>query len=266
MRVVTQNLWGVRGDWEARRKVLQQGLHDLDADIVSFQEAIRRDGCDTARDLLGDDYEIVYQRNPEPDGQIAAIASKWPITKSDELDQHVTAQVDSANMTLVAEIHAPEPFGVVLVVNHLPYWKLTAAYERELQARAGAKFVEDLVGDRELHVIVASDLTDPPDSSSVRFWTGRQSLGGYGVSYRDAWESLHRDEPGDTYSPENANLIDHDWPFRRLDYILVRCGLHGGPTLEIKRCERIFDKPEAGVWGSDHYGVVADLEIPSGRT
>ena len=116
-----------------------------------------------------------------------------------------------------------------------------------------------------MHVIVASDLTDPPDSSSVRFWTGRQSIGGYSVSYRDAWESLHRDEPGDTYTPDNANLIDHDWPFRRLDYILVRCGLHGGPTLQVKRCEVIFDTAEDGVWGSDHYGVVADLEIPSRR-
>lgn len=262
MRVATQNLWGVRGDWQARRRVLKQGFAELDADIVCLQEAIRRDGCDTAPDLLGPDYHIVYQRSPEPDGQISAIASRWPIKKVDELDQHVTAQVDAANSTMVAEIEAPEPYGTVLVVNHLPYWKLSAAHERELQARAGAKFVEELIGDRDVHVIVGSDLTDPPDSSSVRFWTGRQSIGGYSVCYRDAWESAHRGEPGDTYTRENANLVDHDWPFHRLDYILVRCGLHGGPTLPITRCERIFHEPVDGVWGSDHYGVYAELAAP----
>ncbi len=29
-------------------------------------------------------------------------------------------------------------------------------------------------------------------------------------------------------------MEDGDWPFRRIDHILVRCGLHGGPTLEIR--------------------------------
>jgi endonuclease/exonuclease/phosphatase family metal-dependent hydrolase len=265
VRVVTQNLWGVRGDWEARRKILQQGLAQLRPDVVSFQEAIRRDGCDTARDLLNHDYDIVYQRSAEPDGQTAAIASRWPIGKVEEIEQHVTARVDSATVTLVAEIHAPSPFGDMLVVNHVPSWQLAYAYERELQARAGGEFVEELVAERQVHVIVAGDLTDPPDSSSVRFWTGRQSLGGYSVSYRDAWESAHPDEPGDTYTNENPNLVDHDWPFRRLDYILVRCGLHGGPTLLIERCERVFDQPVGGVWGSDHYGVMADFGVPPVR-
>jgi hypothetical protein len=27
-------------------------------------------------------------------------------------------------------------------------------------------------------------------------------------------------------------------------------------------CERIFDQPVDGVWASDHFGVVADLEVP----
>jgi hypothetical protein len=55
-----------------------------------------------------------------------------------------------------------------------------------------------------------------------------------------------------------------NWPLelgRRIDYVMVRCGDHG-PTLEIRACERIFDKPVEGVWASDHFGVVADLAIP----
>jgi endonuclease/exonuclease/phosphatase family metal-dependent hydrolase len=48
---------------------------------------------------------------------------------------------------------------------------------------------------------------------------------------------------------------------RRIDYLLVRCGDHG-PTLPIADCRRVFDQPVEGVWASDHFGVVADLELP----
>jgi endonuclease/exonuclease/phosphatase family metal-dependent hydrolase len=71
-----------------------------------------------------------------------------------------------------------------------------------------------------------------------------------------------RGEPGETFTPSNPPVRDWDWPFRRLDYVLVRCGEHGGPTLEITRCERFLDEPVDGVWASDHFGVVADLELP----
>jgi hypothetical protein len=47
-----------------------------------------------------------------------------------------------------------------------------------------------------------------------------------------------------------------DWELgRRIDHVFVRC-THHGPTLD---CERIFDEPVDGVWGSDHFGVVVDL-------
>ena len=58
-------------------------------------------------------------------------------------------------------------------------------------------------------------------------------------------------------------MVGHDWLFRRIDYIFVRCGEHEGPTLEIASCERIFDEPVDGVWASDHFGVSADLVTPA---
>ena len=48
MRVLTQNLWGVRGAWELRRKVIQQGLAELKPDVVSLQEAIKTTDVDSA--------------------------------------------------------------------------------------------------------------------------------------------------------------------------------------------------------------------------
>ena len=51
---------------------------------------------------------------------------------------------------------------------------------------------------------------------------------------------------------------------RKIDHILVRSGLHG-PTLQVADCQRVLDRPVAGIWVSDHYGVVADLVAPTNR-
>ncbi len=59
--------------------------------------------------------------------------------------------------------------------------------------------------------------------------------------------------------PGNPYSADWDWPFRRIDYILIRCADHGGPTLRITACERTFDAPATTV--SDHYGLVAGLTL-----
>jgi hypothetical protein len=91
------------------------------------------------------------------------------------------------------------------------------------------------------------------------------------VCYRDAWGSTHPDEPGHTFTAENPLVTAENWDWelelgRRIDHVLVRCTDHG-PTLDIRDCERIFDEPVDGVWGSDHFGVAADLsaQTSSGR-
>ena len=262
--MVTQNLWGIRGAWELRREVLARGLREAQPDLVSFQEAIKSRDHDTARDLLGEGYHVVYQQDPEPDGQSGAIASRWPFQSVTEVDLHVTPRTAGvACTTMVAEIDAPEPFGRLVFVNHLPNWQLDFEFERERQAATAARFVENVIAGRQVHVILGGDLTDPPDSGSVRLWTGRQSVDGVSVCYRDAWESAHPDDPGETYTPRNPILADWDWPFRRLDYVMVRCGAHGGPTLAIAACRRLFEEAVDGVWASDHFGVLAELMIPN---
>jgi endonuclease/exonuclease/phosphatase family metal-dependent hydrolase len=266
MRVVTQNLWGVRGDWEARRSVLTDGFRELRPDIVAFIEAIRTDDYDQVVELLGPEYHVAHQTAREADGQGASIASRWPIGELHELDLDVTPRTaDFACTTLVAEILAPEPFAPLVVANHVPNWQVDFERERELQALVAARFLEELAGAHGAHIVLAGDFTSDPQAANVRFVSGRQSLDGTSVCYRDAWESLHPGEPGETFTPDNPLVADWDWPFRRLDYVFVRCGDHGGPTLEITACERIFDQAIDGVWASDHFGIYADLQIPVRR-
>jgi endonuclease/exonuclease/phosphatase family metal-dependent hydrolase len=136
---------------------------------------------------------------------------------------------------------------------------------------AVARSVEERIGKSNRPVVLVGDLDADPSAASVRFWAGRQSLSGLGVCYRDAWECTHPEDPGHTFTPLNPLVRDgevrgmrpfRDWPFRRIDYVFLRLGAHGGNALDIAACERIFDEPVHGVWASDHFGLVADLAKP----
>ena len=267
--MVTLNLWARLGSWAERRPVLADGLRALGPDLVTFQEAIRNDGYDQVLDLLGPGYHIAHQAGREANGSGCSMASRWPLGEVRELDLFVTPRVDPrelAGRVAVAEVLAPEPVGPLLLVNHKPSFRPGLEYERELQAVAAADLVEELVGGRGWHVVVAGDFDAVPDSASLRFWCGRQSLHGRSVCYRDAWETAHPGEAGHTFSPDNPLVAGGTWPLetgRRIDYVLIRCGDHG-PTLRIAACERLFAEPVGGVWASDHFGVMADLEVLPG--
>ena len=65
VRVATLNLWGRRGVWEERRRVLVEGFRELEPDLVAFQEAVVGDGYDQVTDLLGPGYHIIHQTDRE---------------------------------------------------------------------------------------------------------------------------------------------------------------------------------------------------------
>jgi endonuclease/exonuclease/phosphatase family metal-dependent hydrolase len=265
VRVATLNLWGRHGAWDERRSVLIDGLRKLQPDIIAFQEAVVTGGYDQVADLLGTGYHVAHQAGRDAEGTGLSIASRWEVGEVWEETLHTNPCVDPSEIA-VAEILTPGLLGTVLFAHHNASWQLGFEHERELQAVAASRLVEDLLGKREVsHVVLAGDFNAAPDSASVRFWRGLQSLGETSICYRDAWESVHPGEPGHTFTPRNSLVTGGDnWPLelgRRIDYVMVRCVEHG-PTLDITACERIFDKPVEGVWASDHFGVVADLAIP----
>lgn len=268
MRVLTMNVFGRRANWPARRRLLREAVRDLDPDLVALQEAVAIDGYDQAADVVGEEMHLLHQRAREPGGpgdveagQGISIASRWPIASSEEIGLEVTPRTAGfASGALVATIDAPDPIGPLLFVNHLPDWQLDHERERELQAVRVATRIEELLAERDRHVVLLGDQDADPSAASIRFWTGRRSLEGMSVCYRDAWESARPGEPGETFSPANPLLTDPDWPFRRIDYVLVRCAEHGGPTLRIASCDRVLDDSVEGIWASDHFGLTAVLE------
>lgn len=151
MRVATLNLWGRRGEWNERRRVLAEGFRELSPDLVAFQEAVVGDDYDQVADILGPGYHVVHQTDREAargedieDGQGISIASRWPLGEVWEPDLNVTPRTDDfACGTLIAEVFAPEPIGPLLFVNHLPNWQLTFEHERELQTVLAARTIEE---------------------------------------------------------------------------------------------------------------------------
>ncbi len=268
IRAATVNLFARHGDWERRRDALREGLRALDADVLALQEAVVDDRSDTARELLGDGYGVAHQTvGLVGDGSHrgSSVASRWPIRAVHEIDLHLTGRTwDYGCGTVVAEIDSPT--GRLLVGSHGASWAWWAERERELQAVAVVRRIEELVAEEPAHVILGGDFNAEPQTSSMRFFTGRTSLEGLSTAYRDAWESVRGDEPGATFDPRNP-LTAIDEPGldrgRRIDYVLVRCGDHG-PTLRIVEAGLAVHEPVDGVQPSDHYGVYADL-APSGH-
>jgi len=115
--------------------------------------------------------------------------------------------------------------------------------------------------------IIAGDFNATPDAASIRYLTGRQSLGGRSVHYHDAWEVAGEVpvSPGTSTTP-TAIRNGRDYPPAqpstpnrlRLYWVVVR-----PPESSLLHQVRGagFDQPIDGVWVSDHYGVSVDLDI-----
>ncbi|MCT2583803.1 endonuclease/exonuclease/phosphatase family protein [Actinophytocola gossypii] len=264
--MITQNILGRQQDWESRRAVLQAGFGELAPDLVLFQEAVVTGDYDQVVDVLGDGYHVAHQSHRDITGEIGSgisIASRWPLGAQREIDLRVGARtVDFPAGALVVDVRWDRAEEPLLLVNHKPSWPTNVEYEREVQAVRTARFVEEIVERTGQHVLLGGDFDAMPDASSVRFWRGLHSLDGTSVSYRDAWELTHGGEPGATFAPSVNPLMEAHWQAdldRRIDYLLVRCGREG-PTMRVVECDRVFAGAVAGAWGSDHIGVLAQVE------
>lgn len=268
VRVATFNVLSpLLADWHRRKTVVTDQLRAIEPDIIALQEVDAGEHRDRGiADLLGPDRHVAWHSQTTPDGVGLALASRWPFGKIHERSLGVTdrAAMFPWSAVLVAEVRAPQPLGTLHVAHHKPVFQFDYEHERELQAVRAARFIEEVLGNRDEHVVVVGDFDATPDSSSIRFWTGRQSLAGVSVSYHDAWEVLRPNDPGHTFTPDNPLVARGDMfsaGGRRIDYVMVR-GRSFGPTLEVRSVDLIGVEPQGGVHASDHYGVVAELAVP----
>lgn len=272
LRVLTLNLWSFTEPYRERQRVIRGDLLKLDPDLMAFQEA----GYDGKRhqvaDLLeGLGYTIAHEfdgleKLPGDNG--ICLASRWPmqVVEVSRLGSKAAPRTYPCRAVAV-HVSVPEPVGELLFVGPKPSWELNNEHARELEAVELAKLVQR--HRTPFPTIIAGDFDAAPDSASIRFLTGRQSLSGMGVFFLDAWEQAGDGSRGPTWTFENEStrplinaIIRHPSHSRRIDYIFVGSWFdHPDRYASVRSCRVVMNRPVDGVWPSDHYGVFAEIGV-----
>ena len=272
IRVLTLNIWNTSGPYEARREMLRDGIAALAPDLMAFQEAMHTPRDQVAELLEGTGYHVLHQIDARPDSrwdQGCCVASRWPLECVEVLPLDVTENARSyPYAALAVRVAAPEPPGLLLFVCCKPSWELNRERERELQALEIARLVRRHADPHAFPPIVAGDFDATPDSSSIRFLTGRQSLEITNVCFRDAWAEAGDGGPGYTWTDRNGHARDiieqlffEKRHARRIDYVFLG-SFHDYPRFaRIGACRIVLDTPVGRIWPSDHYGVLAEIDV-----
>ena len=223
--------------------------------------------------LDGLGYHIIHQfeySNAQGFTDGNCIASRWPMKLVEVRSLQLNAQSrDFVYAALAVRVSAPEPVGPVLFVNAKPSWNFHNERERELQAVVLAKMIGRHARPAGFPPIVAGDFDATPDSASIRFLTGKQSLQGTSVYYADAWADGGDGSAGHTWTYRNkvtaqAEIARHQLGrrhARRIDYIFVGMPRAFKRYARVRRCRVALERPERGVWPSDHYAVYAEIDV-----
>lgn len=270
LKVLTLNLWHDQGPWSSRAERIRNWLDRLDPDVVGFQEALRGPQLDQVAELLGPrlphrDYGCagVFTRSGVRFEFGNAVASRWPLVGREE--QRLPDRGD-AETRAALHVDIEAPFGpLAFSCTHL-HWRFHHGDTRSRQVRAIADRVLARRPSGGFPPILVGDFNAEPEWDEIRFLTGGHAIDGKTVYFHDAWRVAGRDAaaaaphepPGCTWSNRNRFARLALEPDRRIDYIFS-----GYPTAQglglVERCAVVCDDEHAGVWPSDHFGVVAEL-------
>ena len=272
VRILTLNVWNSEGD-SRRPEIINRALLALEPDLIAFQEVVHAPGNGMLDRLLaGLDFQATHQADLQPCAPLfadryggSAIATRWPHRAVEALDLRVTGAPDMPWAALAAIVQIPQA-GDMLFIGATGAWRPAAEAARERQALAIADL--DARHRRDLPTIIAGDFNAGPEAASMRFLTGRQSLDGHSVLYHDAW-GVAGEGPGYTWGEDNPHgkagaeqIIGQPDYRERFDYVLVGSwDAHPKAHARIRSAALAFDKPIEGVWASDHFGLVVDLDV-----
>lgn len=227
MRVLTFNVLADRADWRSRSSVVRSGLQDLDADLLALQETVVRPGRDQVAELLGDGHHVVHSQLREDDGIGMSLVSRWPVLRSWQrpLPTSSRVPVEEFSHQLMAVLVEAPALGRVFFASPKPTFRFGHEVEREVMSVAAVGAIEQIARDCGAeHVVCAGDFDAVPESSSMRYWRGCSRCRTRAWRTSTSWSSCMVPPP------------------------LV--------------CRR--STLTAGIWPSDHFGVLAVLSRPAG--
>ena len=277
MRVMTWNLQGRVGQWQARHLAIEKVLINTQPDVVMLQESwVEPDGTTQAHQLaqrLGmfavTAFELAgFDRYPEaPYWVVNAILTRWPSRIFKAIPLRDESAASTWRHVLIASVDRPDEEGGPFLAagTHLEHG-LDRMLTRSAQLAHLIAEVSDAISPSgtwrdELPALVAGDFNAVPWSDEIRHATGASTPFVPGFVLVDAWEACGNERRGDTWSSANPLVPRRAvYPNRRLDYITTtfprrrNCG-------SFQSCELTGLEAIDGVQPSDHYAVVAEVAL-----
>jgi endonuclease/exonuclease/phosphatase family metal-dependent hydrolase len=267
LRVATWNLWWRFGDWQQRLTAIRSVLAELRPDVCGFQEVWAGPDGNQA-ELLASEFGMygAYSPSPAPgrwqrrlgDNSIGfgnAVISRWPIRET-HIAHLAGGAVDEGRTVLHAAIDAPAG-RMDVFTTHLNSGPHESAV-RFTQVGEVARFVA-AHANGAYPPVLTGDLNAEPDSDELRRLGGHLTAGAVGGQVLiDCWRYADLPIDGWTWDRRNPHVAAGFGPSARIDYIMV--GLPGADGRgHVERVAVFGDDAVAGVWPSDHAGVVTDL-------
>jgi endonuclease/exonuclease/phosphatase family metal-dependent hydrolase len=264
LRVLTVNIWARSGPYATREALLRREIGTLAPDLVALQEVDAGPGeSNQAAELFGPlGYQVAYERREgenRADPGIA-VASRHPIREQRLIElphggAAVAARIDAGD----------DPFWFCSAVP-MPIWPHQEGGREDEAVALDAALTELADGD-ELPPILAGDFDATPDSASIRFLSGLQSLQGRSTHWADAFALAGNGTPGWTWTSKNpyvapfaATVFAQPVHARRIDYVFVGSPFRWRPRVVVRSCRvALTGTPDEAP--SDHYAVLADLEV-----
>jgi len=286
LRLVTINFWGIQPPLDQRLELAIRQLRALAPDAIAMQEVRPLDGvggrttADVIAEALGMTarYEVALTWADGAWPGMAAGQEGLAILARHPIARHQAVRLpdprpNEARILLSAQLDTPA--GPIWVhTTHLHY-RLDDGLARERQVVAIDAAIRALGrGNADAPQILCGDFNATPDSDEIRFLRGLTTLDGRRTHFQDAWLRLHPEPPpgagpaaGITWSSENEltrplRSLDLD---RRIDHIYVTSRKQDGRGTVV-RCEVVLTEREVGLCASDHYGVLAEIQIGASPT
>ena len=264
MRVLQLNLWERSGPYGTRAGLLRREIGILAPDLMALQEVGQYGGGgNQAEELFGSlGYEIVYDRRDCDDCDDIGVA----IASRHGIGERQFRELGHGGVALAARISLGSNAFWFCSAVPLSWWP-NREIEREDECVALDEWLTDLARDDEVPPILAGDFDATPDAASIRFLTGLQSLHGRSTGWIDAFAVAGDGSPGYTWSSDNpyvapfaAAVFAEPVHRRRIDYVFIGSPFVWKPRTVVRSASVVLTE-RGGAAPSDHYGVMADLDL-----
>ena len=258
MRVLTWNLWWRSEPREEREAAIEATLRRVDPDVCALQEvwSTPDEGNLAARLAAALGLQWAWglaQRQGELEvGN--AVLSRWPVVDETVAELPSDGLADGPRTALATIVDHPD--GRLPIFSAQLHSHPTGSAARCRQVAALAELVARTPGD--LLPLVCGDLNAEPESDEVRLLEGLRTAPAVpGLGLVDVWRYALPGDLGWTWDPINPHVAAAFDVSARIDYILI--GAAPGPR-RVSRVSVVGNEPVDGVWPSDHFAVLAELQ------